>query len=643
MRLRSLGLTNCDERVKNLKRSLRMLQRQSHFNKCKDESIQLHNLMHNERDKFWKKISKFRKNNSKKLRIGTEQPSKEDFLNFYSTLFSHEDRPSDRSHLEVEGQVKSYSERLIQYLPRPCFRLEDIYKSIERLACGKSPGYDDLTNEFFIYGCTENVALLLLNFFNALFVTGQLPCNFNTSVLVPIPKGENVVSPNDFRPISLSTPLATILESLILQKMDFLMKPVPNQFGYREKTSCKNAVFLVNEVIAQYEQDKSNIHIVSLDAEKAFDKVWREGLFFKLKNHMEPALWRLLFNYYSCSKIVVKYENTKSNPISTTQGIKQGGILSGYLFNFYINDLITSCLSLGIGARIGSTNASCIAYCDDTMLLSPVVSHMNKLIEECFTYADRWKIKFNPAKSVSFSLIRPNNLMFNIRGTDIPVVEDGFVYLGMPIGTLAYTNSHFEHKFAKVERAFYSLRGLGCRAAHLPPLSMAFIYKQYCQSIFRYGLENLFIDAKSLECINIRQNRLIKHALGINARSKTKPLMQCLFLDQIKQLYFKHKVFGIRQFMSNELTRSVFNHLESVYSIKDPPKRSFFKQKKLLEAEICTTVTNIPLNKTRDAIDSLFNCTDQLKINEVNSILKRFKLDNAYQTIKELQQCLKSF
>jgi len=79
--------------------------------------------------------------------------------------------------------------------------------------------------------------------------------------------------------------------------------------------------------------------------------------------------------------------------------------------------------------------------------------------------------------------------------------------------------------------------------------------------------------------------------------------MQCLFLDQIKQLYFNQKTFN---------------------------------QKKLLEAEICTTVTNSPLIKTRKAIDSLFNCTDQLKINEVNSILKRFKLDNDYQTIKEL-------
>ena len=118
--------------------------------------------------------------------------------------------------------------------------------------------------------------------------------------------------------------------------------------------------------------------------------------------------------------------------------------------------------------------------------------------------------------------------------------------------------------------------------------------------------------------------------------------MQCLFLKSSNCTSSTRSLVS-EILMSNELTRSVYNHLESVYSIKDPSKSFFFKQKKLLEAEICTTVTNSPLNKTREAIDSLFNCTDQLKINEVNSILKRFKLDNAYQTIKELQQCLKSF
>lgn len=45
--------------------------------------------------------------------------------------------------------------------------------------------------------------------------------------------------------------------------------------------------------------------VVSLDAAKAFDKLWRKSLFFKLINRMDPSLWRLLYNYYDHSQTMV--------------------------------------------------------------------------------------------------------------------------------------------------------------------------------------------------------------------------------------------------------------------------------------------------------------------------------------------------
>ena len=60
------------------------------------------------------------------------------------------------------------------------------------------------------------------------------------------------------------------------------------------------------------------MHVVSLDAAKAFDKMWREGLFNKLKGVSDPAIWRLLNNYYENSKIVVKVDGKNSLPIRTT-------------------------------------------------------------------------------------------------------------------------------------------------------------------------------------------------------------------------------------------------------------------------------------------------------------------------------------
>ena len=85
-----------------------------------------------------------------------------------------------------------------------------------------------------------------------------------------------------------------------------------------------------------------------LDAEKSFDLLWRDGLFYKLHDSdkeltqeiLSIVFWRALLEYYSVSKFMIKYDNQKSDENIANDSIKQGGILSGYLFNFMMNKLI---------------------------------------------------------------------------------------------------------------------------------------------------------------------------------------------------------------------------------------------------------------------------------------------------------------
>ena len=173
--------------------------------------------------------------------------------------------------------------------------------------------------------------------------------------------------------------------------------------------------------------------------------------------------------------------------------MKQGGIVSPFLFNYFLNGLLVECCELNVGAHIGPINVSCLAYCDDLLLISPVKNHMDKLLKTCFNFAKIWKVKFNAAKSMSYSLRKSDGAHFSIDGVDIPATNEGFIYLGMPIGRNSFSLEHFSSKFLKVERAFYSLRGLGCRFGMLIPKSIGFIYKVFCQSIFKFGLECLKI------------------------------------------------------------------------------------------------------------------------------------------------------
>ena len=130
-----------------------------------------------------------------------------------------------------------------------------------------------------------------------------------------------------------------------------------------------------------------------------------------------------------------------------------------------------------------------------------------------------------------------NNNIIKMGSTNIPEVKS-FIYLGLPIGDNLAKDEFLEEKMNKVEKSFYSLYGLGCKPHALNPKSISFIYKQFCQSIFRYGLEKLNLNSNQIDIFNIRQNILIKkRAFGVSKYYKTKPLFQAMKIEAIGQLY----------------------------------------------------------------------------------------------------------
>ena len=169
-----------------------------------------------------------------------------------------------------------------------------------------------------------------------------MPHDFNISIVCPIPKAKVVQSsPGDFRPISLSSCFAIVLEAIILNRTACTLKRTHNnQFGYRANTSCKHAFFVLNETIRYYNRGGASVYVASLDAEKAFDSLWRDGLFYKLIGIVSDYAWRTLVNYYSQSRACVRLDGQLSDTFHISGGVKQGGILSPFLFNFFIDDLI---------------------------------------------------------------------------------------------------------------------------------------------------------------------------------------------------------------------------------------------------------------------------------------------------------------
>ena len=99
-----------------------------------------------------------------------------------------------------------------------------------------------------------------------------------------------------------------------------------NQFGFKRFLSCSHALFAAKETIVKYAEHGSPCHVVSLDAENAFEKVWRVGLFSKLKGKVNSNVLQILKKYYNTSEAMTKLGDSYSSRFVIRCGVKQGGI-----------------------------------------------------------------------------------------------------------------------------------------------------------------------------------------------------------------------------------------------------------------------------------------------------------------------------
>ena len=68
---------------------------------------------------------------------------------------------------------------------------------------------------------------------------------------------------------------------------------------------------------------------------------------------------------------------------------RQGSVLSAYLFNISINQLLLDLNNCDAGVRIGDTLYNSMAYADDITLFSTNAQDLQNLIDVCVVYRKR--------------------------------------------------------------------------------------------------------------------------------------------------------------------------------------------------------------------------------------------------------------
>ena len=497
------------QQLTSLKRQFRRIQRANMKSAQLQENERLSLLAKaKSKSKFWKFLRRKRSRASTDPKISV--PIEQMVASYHSTFSPITESESDKR--EVSNQVQLHLEERPSQL-ETTFSLLELELAIAMANASETCGFDKTSLKQIKSIEGNDFKLLLLSFFNRMLRDQQFPINFNRSIIRPILKSKEMELDDigNTRPISVSNALAQILELLILIKSPSLKMMHQNQFGFRAKTSTNHAIFVVKETIANYVNKKTPCKVVTLDAAKAFDRVWRNGLYLKLRPSMDPWIWKMFCKYYETSTACVELNGEVSQPFNISSGVKQGGILSPFLFNLYIDDLLKQCTGASLGALFNNVNVSIIAYADDLVLLSPLDSHLQKLLDICSAYGAKWKISFNPKKSTitEFGTSQATNRAFEIAGQFLDH-HSSFKYLGVEINQSCDSSEYIKRAFRKVQKLTFSLQFLGLAPKATSPFFQSFLYRTLCLSKFTYGLETLHINQNLIDQINISQNKLIR-------------------------------------------------------------------------------------------------------------------------------------